>query len=48
MATAIIGTIVLGAFVFAGYYTYKQHKNGNCCSGSCSGCSGACKTNHKH
>ncbi|GAA0722318.1 hypothetical protein GCM10008905_13690 [Clostridium malenominatum] len=39
MATAIIGTLVLSAFVGVFYYTYKQKKKGaSCCSG-CSECS---------
>jgi hypothetical protein len=37
MSTLIVGTIVLGGVVYAGYKTYKSHKAGERCSG-CSGC----------
>ncbi|WP_312645727.1 FeoB-associated Cys-rich membrane protein [Hydrogenoanaerobacterium sp.] len=42
MATWIIGTIVIGAMVLAGYKAYKRHKEGGC--SGCSGCprSGEC------
>jgi len=36
MATIIISIVLFGAFVLAGYYTYKKSKNKascNCCSG---------------
>lgn len=45
MATFIVGTIVLGLFVFVGYKQYKNKKNGGGCSGNCSGC---CKSNNCH
>ncbi|MEG0133126.1 MAG: FeoB-associated Cys-rich membrane protein [Clostridium sp.] len=37
MATAIIGTLVLGSFAGTLYYTYIQKKKG---VSSCSGCNG--------
>ncbi|MEM1483257.1 FeoB-associated Cys-rich membrane protein [Oscillospiraceae bacterium PP1C4] len=42
MSTFIIGTIVIGAMVFAGYSTFKKRKNGGC--SGCSSCpnSGSC------
>ncbi|MCR1934722.1 FeoB-associated Cys-rich membrane protein [Clostridium tepidum] len=43
MATFIIGTLVIGLFVFVGYKVYKDKKNGNCCSGSCCDCHSSCK-----
>ncbi|AEV69525.1 FeoB-associated Cys-rich membrane protein [Acetivibrio clariflavus] len=37
MATVIVSIILFGAFVLAGYNTYKKYKNkGSCCC--CSGC----------
>ena len=43
MATFIIGTLVIGLFVFVGYKVYKDKKNGNCCNGSCCDCHSSCK-----
>ncbi|MBC8585226.1 FeoB-associated Cys-rich membrane protein [Youxingia wuxianensis] len=37
MATWIIGTIVIGAMIFAAYKSFKNHKDGGCGCG-CSGC----------
>lgn len=39
MATWIIGTIVIGLMVFAGYTAYKRSKNRKC-SCRCIGCIG--------
>jgi len=38
MATFIVGAIVLGIIVFAGYKTYKSHKEGTGCGCGCPGC----------
>ncbi len=41
MATFVVGTLVLGAFVGVGISTYrKKKKTGSCCSG-CKGCGNA-------
>ncbi|MBE6082375.1 MULTISPECIES: FeoB-associated Cys-rich membrane protein [Tissierellales] len=37
MATWIIGAIVIGAMIFAGYKSFKTTKNGGCNCG-CSSC----------
>ena len=47
MATAVIGTVLLGAFVFVGYSTYKNRKKGGCCGGDCSNCA-RCNDPQKH
>ncbi|MEG1255388.1 FeoB-associated Cys-rich membrane protein [Clostridium sp.] len=38
MATAIIGTIVIGLFSGVAYYTYTQKKKGGSCCSGCKGC----------
>jgi len=38
MATAIIGSLVLGSFVGIAYYTYKGYQKGERCSGNCGNC----------
>ncbi len=38
MGTYIIGAVVLAVIIFAGYKTYKGHKNGTSCGCGCSGC----------
>lgn len=46
MATAIIGTIVIGSMVFVGFKQFKKLKNGeNSCGCNCTGCS---KSNSCH
>lgn len=38
MGTFLLGTVVCGIFLFAGYVTYKNHKKGGGCGCGCEGC----------
>lgn len=38
MSTLIVGIIVFGGVAFAGYKTFKSHKEGGSCSCGCDGC----------
>lgn len=42
MSTIIVGAVVLVVAVLAARKVYKDKKNGKCCGGNCSGCSGSC------